>query len=130
MTVDTQKDSGKLSWLPGAAAILAFLACNGVFILVAILAVFGITIAINPHVQAAVISLFTVLTVCFVILGYRKHRVLGPLILSMIGATLVVGTMYISFNKIVESLGLLALIASAAWSWRVSKISVRPTVTR
>lgn len=130
MTVDTQKDSGKLSWLPGAAAILAFIACNGVSILMAILAVFGITIAINPHVQAAVISLFTVLTVCFVILGYRKHHVLGPLILSMIGATLVIGTMYISFNKIVESLGLLALIASAAWSWRVSKISVRPTVTR
>ena len=130
MTIDTQKDPEKLSWLPGAAAILAFLACNGVFILVAILAVFGITIAINPHVQAAVISLFTVLTVCFVILGYRKHRVLGPMILSMLGAILVIGTMYISFNKIVESLGLLALIASAVWSWRARKISVRPTVTR
>jgi len=130
MTIDTQKDSGKLSWLPGAAAILAFIACNGVSILVAILAIFGITIAINPHVQAAVISLFAVLTVCFVILGYRKHRVLGPMILSILGAILVIGAMYISFNKFVESLGLLALIASAVWSWRASKILVRPTVTR
>jgi hypothetical protein len=29
--------------------------------------------------------------------------------------------MYIYFNKIVESLGLLALIVSAVWSWRVSR---------
>ena len=128
MTHDTTKDSGKLGWLPAVTAILAFIACNGAFILVAILAVFGITIAVNPHVQAAVISLFTVLTVCFVILGYRKHRVLGPMILSMLGAILVVGTMYVTFNKIIESLGLLALIASAIWSWRASKVAGRPTI--
>lgn len=128
MTTNTQKDSGKLGWLPGAAAILAFIACNGLFIIVAILSVFGITIAINPHVQAAVISLFAVLTLCFVFLGYRKHGVLGPMILAVIGAVIIVGTMYIYFNKIVESLGLLALIASAIWSWRASKASVPSTV--
>lgn len=129
MTTDIQKDSGKLSWLPGAAAILAFIACNGLFIIVAILSVFGITIAINPHIQAAVISLFAVLTLGFVFLSYRKHRVLGPMILSVLGAVLIVGSMYIHFNKIVESLGLLALIASAVWSWRASKASVGSTVT-
>jgi hypothetical protein len=58
MTTDTQKDLGKLSWLPGAAAILAFIACNGLFVIVAILSLFGITPAINPHIQAAAISLF------------------------------------------------------------------------
>lgn len=130
MTNETTKESGKLSWLPAAAAILAFIACNGAFMLVAILAVFGITIAVNPHVQAAVISLFTVLTACFVILSYRKHRVLGPIVLSMLGAILVVGTLYISFNKIVESIGLLALIASAVWGWRAGKVPARPTVAR
>ncbi len=129
MTTDIQKDSGKLSWLPGAAAILAFIACNGLFIVVAVLSVFGITIAINPHIQAAVVSLFAGLALGFVFLGYRKHRALGPMILSALGAVLVVGTMYIYFNKTVETLGLLALIASAIWSWRASKASVRSTVT-
>jgi hypothetical protein len=126
---DTQKDSGKLSWLPGATAILAFIACNGLIIIVAILSVFGITIAINPHIQAAVISLLAVLTLGFVFLGYKEHRVLGPMILSVIGALLIVGTMYVYFNKIVESLGLLALITSAVWSWRASRACVRSTVT-
>jgi hypothetical protein len=129
MTTDTQKDLGKLSWLPGAAAILAFIACNGLFVIVAILSLFGITIALNPHIQAAAISLFAVLTLGFVFLGYREHHVLGPMILSVIGAVLIVGTMYIYFSKIVESLGLLALITSAVWSWRASKACVRSTVT-
>lgn len=129
MTTDTKSASVKLAWLPGAAAVLAFVACNGLFIVVAVLSVFGITIAINPHIQAAVISLFAVLTLGFVLLSYRKHHAPGPMILSVLGAVLIVGTMYIHFNKIVESLGLLALIASAIWSWRAGKASVRSTVT-
>ena len=123
MTTDTQKGPGKMGWLPTAAAVLAFISCNCAFILVGILAVFGITIAINPHIQAAVISLFTLLTVCFVFLGYRKNRAAGPLILSMLGAVIVVGTMYIAFNKVVESVGLGVLIASAVWSWRAGRVS-------
>ena len=124
MSTDTRKDSGKLGWLPTAAAILAFIACNGLFVVVAILSFLGITIAINPHLQAAVISLFAVLTPGFVFLGYREHHAPGPMILSAIGTVLVVGTMYIYFSKVVESLGLLALIASAVWSWRAGKACV------
>lgn len=60
MAADTRKDPGKLSWLPGAAAILAFIACNGLFVIVTILSLLGITIAINPHIQAAAIGLFAV----------------------------------------------------------------------
>ena len=121
MTAETQKNSGKPGWLPGAAAILAFVACNGVFVLVAFLSFFGIAIAINPHIQAAVISLFALLTFGFVLMAYRQHHVRGPLVLSIIGAIVLVGSMYIYFNKIVESFGLLALIVSAVWSWRAVK---------
>ena len=121
MTTDTQKNSGKPGWLPGASAVLAFIACNGVFVLVAFLALFGIAVAINPHIQAGVISLLALLTFGFVLMAYRRHHVRGPLILSVIGAIVLVGSMYVYFNKIVESLGLLALITSAVWSWRAGK---------
>jgi len=121
MSTETSRDPGKLSWLPGATAILAFVACNGLFVLAAILSAFGITILINPHIQAGVISLFAALTFAFVFLGYRTHSVRGPMILSTIGAVLVIGSMYIYFNKVVESLGLLALIVSAVWSWRAHR---------
>ena len=124
MTGETDSAAGKLGWLPGATAIFTFVACNGVFVLVAFLSAFGITIAINPHVQAGVISLFAALTLAFVFMGYRTHHVRAPMIMSAIGAVLVIGSMYIYFNKIVESVGLLALIVSAIWSWRASRAAV------
>ncbi len=120
---EEQKVPRTLAWLPGAAALLAFVACNGTAVLVAMLAGFGITLVINPQLQAAAISVFALLTLGFVFLGYRKHQTMGPLLLASIGAILVIGTMYIAFNKIIESLGLLVLIASAVWSWRTSKPS-------
>ncbi len=62
---EEQKVPRTLTWLPGAAAVLAFVACNGTVLLVAMLAVFGITLVINPHLQAAAISLFSLLTLGF-----------------------------------------------------------------
>jgi MerC mercury resistance protein len=125
MTADTQKGPRKLSWLPGVSAIFAFIACNGLYVIVAFFSLFGITIAINPHIQAAAISLFAVLTLAFVFLAFREHHVLGPMILSAIGVVLIIVAMYIYFSKIVESLGFLVLISSAVWSWRASKACVR-----
>ena len=115
---NTRAASGKLAWLPGASAVLACLACNGTILLVGLLSLFGITLVINPHVQAATISVFAVLTLVFVFFGYRSYRKVGPLILSLVGAILIVGTMYIAFNKIVETGGLLLLICASIWSWR------------
>jgi arsenite methyltransferase len=124
MATEARKAGEKLGWLPGAAAVLAFIACNGIFVIVAILSLFGFAVAINPHVQAAAVSVFAVLTVGFVLLGYRDHRAPGPLILAVIGAVLIVGTMYIHFNKIAESIGLAGIIAAAIWSWRAGKARV------
>jgi hypothetical protein len=130
MMTHTRDVFRRLTWLPGAAAILAFVACNGAILIVLMLSLFGVTIAISPHIQAAAISAFAVLTPGFVFLDYRRHHMLGPLALSAAGAVIIVGTMYISFSKIVESLGLLALIVSAIWSWRVSKAQVcRPAAS-
>jgi hypothetical protein len=126
MMTHTRDTSRKLTWLPGAAAILAFVACNGAILIVAMLSLFGVTIAISPHLQAAAISVFAVLTLGLVFLDCRRHHTLGPLVLSAAGAVIIVGTMYISFSKIVESLGLLALAVSAIWSWHVSKAHVCP----
>lgn len=111
----------RLAGLSGVTALLACVACNGIGVLAVILSLFGITLVINPHMQAAAISLFALITVVFVYLSYNSHRNIKPLILAGIGAIFIVGTMYIAFNKIVESIGLLMLIAAAVWSWRTSK---------
>lgn len=103
-------------WLSSVAALLAFLSCNGAIIL---LSLFGVTLAVSPHAQAAVISAFTILTLVLVAIDWRKHGRRGPFVVALLGALVVVGSMYVVFYKVVETVGLLALIAAAVWNWRL-----------
>jgi hypothetical protein len=119
--IKAEKQSGKTSMMATLLAIMTFLACNGVFILVAVFAALGITLTINPHLQAAAITLFALITLVVVFVNYRKNKLPGPIILCTIGAVTVIGTMYIHYDKIVESIGLLELFIGAIWSWRASR---------
>jgi hypothetical protein len=105
------------SLYPGITALLAFIACNGLIVVTAVLALFGITFDINPHVQALLISVFAILTSVLVFRGYQRHRKLGPLLLAASGTLAIILTMYLSYSKLVESAGLLMLIAAAGWNW-------------
>lgn len=113
--------SGSRGRLPALFAVLAFVACNGTIILIGALSAIGISVSINPHLQAAAISLFALATLVLVFRDYRQHRVREPLILAAIAAAVLIGTMYIHFNKIAESISLLALFAAALWGWRVNR---------
>jgi hypothetical protein len=114
-TDGTDKPEGKMA---AVFAIFAFIACNGLFILIAAFSFIGVSISINPHIQAAAISLLSIVTLGLVFRGFKKNRMIGPFILATAATVTLIATMYIHFNKIVESFGLLALFASALWSWR------------
>jgi len=117
---DKPDKAARSSQLAALGALLAFIACNGLFILIAVFAALGITLVINPHLQAAAISLFALVTLAMVFIAFRKNKLRGPLILCAVGAVTVIGTMYIHYDKIIESVGLLALFVSAIWSWRAT----------
>jgi len=117
-TDSTDKAHGRLA---AVFAIFAFIACNGLVILLAVLSAIGVSVSINPHIQAAVISFFAIVTLGLVFKEFKKNRSIGPLILAAAATVALIGTMYIHFNKITESLGLLALFASALWSWQISR---------
>ena len=107
--------------LPALFAVLAFIACNGTIILIAVFSAIGITVSINPHLQAAAISLFAIATLALVYRDFQTHRARGPLVLAALAAAVLIGTMYIHFNKGVESVGLLALLSAALWSWQINR---------
>ena len=117
-TENRAKSQGSLA---AVFAIFAFIACNGLFVVIAVFATIGISISINPHIQAAAISLFSVATLAMVVSGFKSNRAIGPLVLAIAATLTLLATMYIHFNKIVESFGLLALFASALWSWRIKR---------
>jgi len=106
------------------AALLAFIACNGLILVTALLALSGIALDINPHLQAVLISLFAILTSVLIYKGFKQHHKLGPLLLGCIGALVIVLTMYVSYSKLIESAGLLALVVAAGWNWYVARQKV------
>ena len=119
--VDSTRKSATATRLAPLFAVLAFMACNGTFILIAALAAMGISISINPHLQAAAIALFSVVTLLLVFRDTKIHQNQGPIILAAVGSATLVITMYIHFNKVFESIGLLELFIAAIWSWQLSR---------
>ena len=97
-------------------AIFAFLACNGSILLIAALSTIGISISINPQLQAATISLFSLVALLLVFRDLRNHRGIGPVILAALASATLISTLYIHFDKLVESVGLPALLAATLWS--------------
>lgn len=122
---DTQAGKGSnerpRGGLPALFAVLTFAACKGGVFLVAILSAIGISISINPHLQAALISLFALIAVALIFGDFRRHRVRGPLLLAVIAAAILIGTMYLYYNITVESIGLLILFAAALWAWQINR---------
>jgi hypothetical protein len=117
-TTEAGKSRGSLAAL---FAVLAFIACNGIILLIAGLSVIGISISINPHLQAVAISLLALITLLLVFRDFRRHREHGPLLLAAIAAATLIGTMYIHYSKMVESVGLLLLLAAALWGWQINR---------
>jgi hypothetical protein len=115
------KSESKFAFYSGVAALLTFIACNGLIFVVALLALFGITLDINPHVQAIFISLFAILTSVLIYKGFMQHHKIGPLLVAGIGALVIILTMYASYNKLIESAGLLALVVAAGWNWYLAR---------
>ena len=118
------KSAHKLAFYSGVAALLAFIACNGLILVTALLAILGITFSINPHVQAILISLFAILTLVLIYKGFMQHHKIEPLILAGIGTLVIILTMYIWYSKLIESAGLLALVVASGWNWYVARQKV------
>jgi uncharacterized membrane protein len=118
---ETGSNGAPRGGLAALFAVLAFIACKGTVFLVLLLSAIGISISINPHLQAAAISLFALIALALIFRDFRRHRVRGPLILAGLASAILIGTMYLHYNKTVESLGLLILFAATFWSWRISR---------
>ncbi len=121
MFENTPSSQNRWRWLPGISAALAFIFCNIKYILLVILPALGASFAINPHLQAGLVSLLAVMTLGFALFAYRGHRQMAPVVAVAIGAATIIGSMYIYFDKIVESVGLVLLIVGAIWNWRVMR---------
>ncbi len=118
---ETSSVSRKWDWLASAATVLSIVACYGTLLVVGALSLLGISLAVHTGVWAGAISLFAVLAVVGIALGYKRHRTAAPLVLCVIGAGLIVWVMFGSYSRILELIGFAILIAAATWDWRLKR---------
>lgn len=117
MNIQVTKTRSIPSWWAGISAVSAFLACKGTTLLVALYPLLGFTTLINPHLQAAVISVLAMLTLLLIFLRRRKSKASkAPGFMALVGCVLIIGAMYVYYNSVVESLGLVLLFVGVVWS--------------
>ena len=111
----------RFGWLPGVATILAIAACYGTLLVITALPLLGITLVVHEGAWAGAISLFALLAVVGVALGYRRHHTLAPLVIAVISLAVILWVMFGSYNRIIELIGFTGLIIAATWDWRLKR---------
>jgi len=123
----------RLTWLPAAGTLLSIFSCKGTLAVITGLSLMGVSLHINVHVWAAAIVAFALVAVLGLALGYRQHRTSGTLVLGIVGALLVIFSLYGSQallmtgipGNAVELLGFAGLAVAAIWDWRLKKACQR-----
>ena len=120
----------QLAWLPTAGTLLSIFSCYGTLGIITSLSLMGIRLVVNVHVWAVAIVVFALVAVVGLALGYRRHRSRGSLVLGIVGAIVVIFSLYGSQviramgipRDAVEIVGFVGLVAAAIWDWRLRKV--------
>lgn len=118
MTLETES---RVSWLAPVGTVMAVLACYGTLAAVAMLSAMGITLALNEGIWAGAIVVFALLALAGLVLSWRHHRALPPLLLGIVGAGLIVFTMTVSYSQPIEIAGFVLLVLAAFLDWRAKR---------
>lgn len=118
MTLETEN---RVSWLAPVGTVMAVLACYGTLAAVAMLSAMGITLALNEGIWAGAIVVFALLALAGLVLSWRHHRALPPLLLGIVGAGLIVFTMTVSYSQPIEIAGFVLLVLAAFLDWRAKR---------
>jgi hypothetical protein len=121
-----QSGTRRFGWLAGCGTLLAILACYGTLAVIGALSLMGVSLAINEGVWAGAIVVFALVALAGIFIGWRGHRVAGPLVLGVIGAGLVVWVMGVSYSRPIEIAGFIALVVAAVWDWRAKRAMTSP----
>ena len=98
----------------------SFMSRGGSSIFVSLVVVFVSLLALVSLFRGVLLLVFS---------DFKKHQNPGPLILAGVASATLIGTMYIHFNKLLESIGLLELFIAALWSWQLRRRDCRQKQT-
>ena len=108
-------------WIGLAASGLALASCYGTLAVVIVLSAAGISLNLDEGIWAAAIALIVLVAVAAMVPGLRRHGNIGPSLLAAVGFGLIVWTLFGDYTLVVEIAGFAALVAGAAWDWRLRR---------
>lgn len=108
-------------WLAALATAFSLIACYGTLAAIALLAALGVTIALNEAVWAGAIVFFAGLAFVALLIRWRGHRHIAPVLLAGIGFLLIGFTMLVSYERIIELGGFVFLCAGTIVDWRIGR---------
>lgn len=108
-------------WLAALATAFSLVACYGTLAAITLLGALGVTIALNEAVWAGAIVLFAGLALVALLIRWRGHRRLAPVLLAGVGFLLIAFTMLVSYERIIELAGFVVLCAGTVADWRMGR---------
>jgi hypothetical protein len=111
----------RLGRYSGIVVVLAVAACYGTLVLVAVLALAGVTLSIHESAWAGAIVALVWIAVLAMGINILRYRNFGPFVLSDIGALLVSWVMLVDYSRPMEGAGFVLLLAAAFWDRHLKK---------
>ena len=118
---EIEADVGRQSLLPSLAVISALLICKGLLYGTALLAVLGVAVDIPPGPWAIAVDLAVACAVVAFWMSRRRHNMVGPTLLAVLGAILVIGYMHGLLPVQLEWAGLILLVIAAWLDWKAGR---------
>lgn len=109
------RDGSKISWLPGAATVLAIVSCYGTALLVGLLSILGVSVAVDERAWAGAVSIFAGLATILIGVSARKRRSFGPMLVAAVGFAFILWVLYGVYSRAVEIFGFALLVAATLW---------------
>lgn len=117
----TESDKKRLGWIGPVTGLLAVMTCYGTLAAVALLSVIGVSVELDEGFLMKMISGLLALALAGMGYSYRIHRHPGPLLLSIVSATMLGWVFYGSSSKPLELTGFVMLAAASIWDFRAKR---------
>lgn len=113
----------RLGAVASMGGLLAVATCYGTLGIVALLSVVGVTVHMNEVLMTRIVT--GVLVIALLGLGYsfRVHRSIGPLLIGLASAVLLLWVFYGRYTRPLEALGFIGLVTASAWDFRAKHLA-------
>lgn len=116
-----QTAGGRQRLLPSLAVLSALIVCKGLLYGTALLAIIGVSADIPLGPWAAAVDIAVIIVVLTFWFSRRRHGMLWPTLLALLGALLVIGRMHGPVPVELEWMGLVLLLVAAVIDWQAGK---------